>query len=253
MLSVDTDLSRATPVDTGSSVEAADVALAAHLAKNKDDPAVRTVGALSEVGDQWPLVALSGALLASGAFTGDRRAVWAGTRMLASLALATAIKTGLKNLVARTRPNVLLDEGRYDVELFGPDGGAWHSFPSGHTAGSVAVARAVGRVYPSARPAAYVSAAAVALAQIPRGAHYPSDVAAGALIGLVAEVAIDRLARRLADKNDLDGRRRVFEEPSEGRGRSAAGIHPQDSAPGRSGAREVTAATAGRGSLPPRP
>jgi membrane-associated phospholipid phosphatase len=89
---------------------------------------------------------------------------------------------------------VLLEEGRYEVEPFGPDEGEWHSFPSGHTAGSVAVARAVGRVYPQARTAVYGGAAAVALIQIPRGAHYPADVAAGTVVGLVAEAAINRVA-----------------------------------------------------------
>jgi membrane-associated phospholipid phosphatase len=114
--------------------------------------------------------------------------------MLGSLVLATWIKTGLKHLVARTRPNVLLEEGRYEVEPFGPDEGEWHSFPSGHTAGSVAVARAVGRVYPQARAGAYGGAAAIALIQIPRGAHYPADIAAGAVVGLVAEAAINQVA-----------------------------------------------------------
>ena len=114
--------------------------------------------------------------------------------MLGSLVLATWIKTGLKSLVARTRPNVLLDKGQYAVEPFGPDEGSWHSFPSGHTAGSVAVVRAAGRAYPQVRTAAYAGAAAVALVQIPRGAHYPADVVGGAVVGLVAEAAIDRVA-----------------------------------------------------------
>jgi hypothetical protein len=57
------------------------------------------------------------------------------------------------------------------------------------------VARALGRVYPEARVTAYVGAAAVALIQIPRGAHYPVDVAAGALLGISAEAAIDSLAQ----------------------------------------------------------
>jgi membrane-associated phospholipid phosphatase len=114
--------------------------------------------------------------------------------MLGSLVLATWIKTGLKHLVARTRPNVLLEEGRYEVEPFGPDEGPWHSFPSGHTAGSVAVARAVTRVFPQARTAAYGAAAAIALIQIPRGAHYPADVAAGTVVGVVAEAAVNRAA-----------------------------------------------------------
>ncbi len=202
MPTVKTDLGRK-HVDTASEAEQADVAIAAHLAGNRDHPVVRGLGALSEVGDQPPLLVLSGAVLAFGVLVGNRRATEAGARMLGSLVLATWIKTGLKRLVTRTRPNVLLQEGRYEVEPLGPDEGPWHSFPSGHTAGSVAVSRAAARIYPEARTTAYTAAAAIALVQIPRGAHYPADVAAGALIGLVAEAAVDRIAEHLEVKSRL--------------------------------------------------
>jgi membrane-associated phospholipid phosphatase len=147
-------------------------------------------------------------VLAFGVFAGNRRATEAGARMVGSLVLATLIKTGLKRLVARTRPNVLLEEGRYEVEPFGPDEGPWHSFPSGHTAGSVAVSRAAGRVYPEVRTAAYTAAAAIALVQIPRGAHYPTDVAAGAIVGLAAEAVVDRIAHHLLREKRSFTRRR---------------------------------------------
>ncbi len=193
MRTVDTNQGR-TDIEAGSAAEEADVALATRLASHRNHPVVRGLGTMSEVGDQPPLLALSGAVLAYGVLAGDRRAAGAGARMLGSLVIATWTKTGLKNLVARTRPNVLVDEGRYAVEPFGPDEGPWHSFPSGHTAGSVAVARAVGRAYPQARTAAYAGAAAVALVQIPRGAHYPADIAAGTVVGVVAEAAINGVA-----------------------------------------------------------
>jgi membrane-associated phospholipid phosphatase len=193
MLTIDTDQGQ-TSIEATTEAEEADVAVATHLAKHKDHPLVRGLGTMSEVGDQPPLLALSGAVLAYGVLAGDRRAARAGVRMLGSLVLATWIKTGLKHLVARTRPNVLLDEGQYELEPFGPDEGSWQSFPSGHTAGSVAVARAVGRAYPQARTAAYAGAGAVALVQIPRGAHYPADVAGGAVVGVIAEAAINGLA-----------------------------------------------------------
>jgi membrane-associated phospholipid phosphatase len=203
MLTIDT-MQGPTDIETDCAAEEADVALAAHLAGHRDHPAVRALGTLSEIGDQPPLLALSGAVLAYGLLSGNRRVAGAGARMLGSLILATCIKTGLKHLVGRTRPNVLLDEGHYAVEPFGPDEGPWHSFPSGHTAGSVAVARAIGRVYPAARPVAYGGAAAVGLIQIPRGAHYPADVVAGALVGVVAEAAVNRAADYLsAATNEL--------------------------------------------------
>ena len=122
MQTIDTDQGR-TEIDATSAAEEADVALAARLAGNKDHPVVRGLGSLSEIGDQPPLLALSGAVLAYGVLLGNQRATEAGARMLGSLVLATWFKTGLKHLVARTRPNVLLEEGRYEVEPFGPDEG----------------------------------------------------------------------------------------------------------------------------------
>jgi hypothetical protein len=115
------------------------------------------------------------------------------------------------------RPKLLLDQGRYEVEPFGPDDGDWHSFPSGHTAGSVAVARALAGVYPEARLAAYSGAAAVALVQIPRGAHYPLDVAAGALVGVVADALREVVTETAFGTSDVErrparGLKRAFED-----------------------------------------
>ncbi|MFL5336261.1 MAG: phosphatase PAP2 family protein [Geminicoccaceae bacterium] len=120
--------------------------------------------------------------------------------MAASVALATLLKGTVKRALSRTRPNVLLDQGRYRVEPLGPDEGPWHSLPSGHTTGSVALARAVARCWPSIRWPAYVGAAAVGMAQVPRGAHYPSDVLAGVVLGVAAEAVVHRLLPSLTSK-----------------------------------------------------
>jgi membrane-associated phospholipid phosphatase len=106
----------------------------------------------------------------------------------------------LKHVVSRTRPHVLLDEGRYAVQAFGPHKGPWQSFPSGHTAGSVAAARALARADPGASGPVYAGAAAIALVQLPRGKHYPSDVVAGAVVGVVAEAIVDRAAVWLSQR-----------------------------------------------------
>jgi membrane-associated phospholipid phosphatase len=118
--------------------------------------------------------------------------------LAASVALATLLKGTIKQALSRTRPNVLLDQGRYRVEPLGPDAGPWHSFPSGHTAGSVALARAAARCWPGAWWPAYAGAAAVGIVQVPRGAHYPSDVLAGLVIGVAAEIVVHRLLPSMA-------------------------------------------------------
>jgi membrane-associated phospholipid phosphatase len=64
------------------------------------------------------------------------------------------------------------------------------SFPSGHSAGAAAVASAFARDFPEYRTQAYAAAGLIALAQVPRCAHYPSDVGAGIAIGIASDAAV---------------------------------------------------------------
>ena len=190
---------------TSSGLEGADVALATRLASRKDHPLVRALAVLGELGDQPQLAAIGGAVLVCGIMRRDRRLTEAGAGMLGSLLLATLVTGGIKRLVSRTRPHVLLDEGHYEVKWLTRSEGPSRSFPSGHTAGSIAVARAVGRAYPGVRRPAYSAAAFVALTQLPRGAHYPLDIVAGAFIGIGVESAVGQLTIILSDIRQIDG------------------------------------------------
>ena len=78
------------------------------------------------------------------------------------------------------------------------------SFPSGHSAGALAVGAAFGRAFPEHKAVAVGSATAIALLQVPRRSHYLSDVIVGSAIGLVCEGVVDRLIRGFG----LSGRRR---------------------------------------------
>ncbi|WUJ83913.1 phosphatase PAP2 family protein [Streptomyces mirabilis] len=60
------------------------------------------------------------------------------------------------------------------------------SFPSGHTAAAVAFTAAITPAWPLAGAACAIPAAMVAVERVHSGAHYPSDVAAGAAIGLAS-------------------------------------------------------------------
>jgi membrane-associated phospholipid phosphatase len=113
-----------------------------------------------------------------------------GARMLASELLATAAKTVVKRSIDRTRPKVLVEEGHYEMHPGDSRGHRINSFPSGHTAGAVTVARAIARDYPEHAAAAYATAAAIAVIQIPRCTHYPTDIAAGAVVGIAAEAIV---------------------------------------------------------------
>ncbi|KQT81850.1 phosphatase PAP2 family protein [Methylobacterium sp. Leaf466] len=174
-------------------IEAADIALGVSLARAKDHLGVRALASASEVGSWQSLLALSVGTLAFGLASGDRRLAAAGRQMLVSGVLASVVKTSVKRVVHRTRPNVLMDTGRYQKGWLGPNVGPWQSFPSGHSALSVAVARAVGRAYPEVRTPVYATAAGIVAVQMLRGAHFPSDVVVGSLIGIAAEATADAI------------------------------------------------------------
>jgi undecaprenyl-diphosphatase len=173
---------------------------------HRQDRAVRTLDTLGDVGDQPPLRLISGGLLVLGLLRRDPRMVRAGARMLLAHELATAAKNRIKHRIDRSRPR----------SATGPDGhkpapGHDHSkeetsFPSGHAAGSMAVALAFAAEYPQYRAAGIATSGAIGLSRIPTCAHYPSDVAAGWAIGAAAQAVIGlawRVLLKVAPKNGL--------------------------------------------------
>ena len=174
-------------VRQASEAEKADIELGARLASHRDHPVVKAAGEAGKIGDQAPLYALSAAVLIAGLATRNRRLAGSGVSMLAGLAAADVSKRLTKRLVRRTRPHVLLDDGRYQTDAGGTDRKPEQSFPSGHTAGSAAVARALSRNFPKTGAAAGVAAVGIGVSRIAKGAHWPLDVLAGAVLGLAAE------------------------------------------------------------------
>ncbi|MFJ8189399.1 phosphatase PAP2 family protein [Streptomyces sp. NPDC096094] len=71
------------------------------------------------------------------------------------------------------------------------------SFPSGHTAAAAGFTAAVAAVWPAAGTVCAVPAAVVAAQRVHSGAHYPSDVAAGAALGGIVAWTVHRLPRLL--------------------------------------------------------
>lgn len=163
---------------------------------HREHVGVRAAGTLSDVADQPPLVALNLATVAAGLVLRRPALVRTGVRMLAAHALATGIKTVVKKAVDRTRPHARLDGKRDRLRKGASDTHDHSSFPSGHTAGAVAVAAAASRDAPALAPYAHGTAGAVAAIQVPRAAHYASDVVAGAVIGWLAEKVASAIIAR---------------------------------------------------------
>lgn len=151
-----------------------------------DSGPVKLLGTLSDVGDQPQMRLLCGGVMLTGLIRADPRTLGAGLRMLLAHEIATAAKSAVKANVDRRRPRSAA--GKHEER---PSKGKRRdkedtSFPSGHSAGAMAVACGFAAGYPEHRGPALLAASGVALAQIPRRAHYPTDVAAGLLIGVAA-------------------------------------------------------------------
>ena len=178
-----------------TAIETADVAVADKAVRFADNPAVEALGELSDFSDQEPLYAATGAVIATGLLMRDSKTIRAGTRMLAAHLLATAVRGVVKKMVDRTRPDAAARNGSYHMGSGEHHERDFNSFPSGHTAGAVAVATAFSREYPDQAPVAFTLAGAASAAQVIRCSHFPTDVAVGAAIGAGAEFAVDRLIR----------------------------------------------------------
>jgi undecaprenyl-diphosphatase len=70
-----------------------------------------------------------------------------------------------------------------------------HSFPSGHALSSFACATVLGIYLPRWRPFFFGLAALIALSRVYNGMHYPTDVLAGALLGIATGWSLVYVAR----------------------------------------------------------
>ena len=162
----------------------------------RDHKAVKLVEPIAKAADEPPLLALSLATLAIGAVLRRPAIVRTGARMVASHVVATGLKTVMKGAVDRTRP-AAAGGGAKLARGSGTKDGSKNAFPSGHTAGAVAVAQAVAHEMPGAGRTARALAGAAGALQVPRGAHYLTDVAAGAATGWLAERIAGLVLRRI--------------------------------------------------------
>ncbi len=180
-------------------VEAFDIAVIERLTPLIDTKAGRAIGAVGDIGDQPPLLALSALVLGAGLWRRDARLSRTGAAMILAHLAATAAKGVGKDHVDRSRPRQLIHHDSYTMTDGTSKEPALRSFPSGHTAGAVALACAVARNYPRHRAAAYGSAALIGALQLPRKAHFLTDILAGMVIGAAAEQATSRLLARFED------------------------------------------------------
>jgi undecaprenyl-diphosphatase len=107
-------------------------------------------------------------------------------------------------VVADAASDVLAELGKAIVQRhrpfehqLGPPTSTW-SFPSGHAATSFACATVLSAFAPRWRVPFFLLATLIALSRLYNGVHYPTDVVAGALLGvLTALLLLEGVRRRL--------------------------------------------------------
>jgi undecaprenyl-diphosphatase len=135
--------------------------------------------------------------------------------LFTAIAVPGLFVTIVKRMIGRARPMV---GGTLDPYLFSPF--AWHAafagLPSGHATTAFAVLVAFGTLWPRARTILLIYALLIAMSRVMVNAHYPSDVFAGALVGMAGAVLVRRYfaQRRLGFAIEADGTIHQYPGPS---------------------------------------
>jgi membrane-associated phospholipid phosphatase len=177
--------------------------------------------------DEYVLYALGVLLIAvaimSAATRGIQRSLLLGlgTRLqfvFFAVLFPVLIGAVIKWSVGRGRPFVGGDANVFNFSHF--DGtAAYSSFPSGHAICAFALAFAVSALWPKARPVMIVYALVILATRLVLLAHHPSDVVAGALLGVIGAMFVRYwfAARRLGFAIHRDGTIVPLAGPSSGR------------------------------------
>ncbi len=109
----------------------------------------------------------------------DKALRWKSYQMAAGLGISMALSLGLKYSINRTRPGERYSFINEKTKEHSP------SFPSGHTTAAFETAMSLSLNFPKwyVIVPAYAWAGAVGYSRMYLGVHYPSDVAAGMLLG----------------------------------------------------------------------
>lgn len=186
--------------------------------------AMKALGLAGEYGAIWMTIGT-----AASAADRERRARWLAGALVAPAAIV--LNFAVKKSVGRQRPVITEHPplARAPSKL---------SFPSAHATSSAAAATAMSRIEPRARLPLLALAAAICVGRPYLGMHYPSDVAAGVVLG----AALGKLVPLPAGRDEV--RKAVPGHPP-----ADAGAVRQ-AAPGRppAGADAVPQAAPGRGS-----
>ena len=118
--------------------------------------------------------------------------------VLAADGIADVLARAIKSVVDEQRPAFRYAEPKALVPV--PRD---HSFPSGHAATSFACATVLSYYVPRYRVAFFALAVLIGLSRVYNGLHYPTDVLAGAVLGVLTALLLLAGARRLSRRERL--------------------------------------------------
>lgn len=153
------------------------------------EKAAMSLSKTGENGYLWFGIGVTGALLDR-----RRRRQWAVAALLGPAAIV--FNFGIKLVVRRKRPA---------LDGLPPLGGAPSSlsFPSAHATASFACAVAMSRIAPELKVPLFGAAALMAVTRPYLGMHFPSDVAAGAVLGTAIGTVLPLPSAEPADPYDF--------------------------------------------------
>jgi membrane-associated phospholipid phosphatase len=108
-----------------------------------------------------------------------------------AIALPGLFTTIVKRLIGRARPYVGDHDDPFNYVPFGWDP-EYASLPSGHAVTAAAAAIAIGAIWPHSRVVMWFYAVIIMFARVAANVHHPSDVVAGALVGVVGALLVRR-------------------------------------------------------------
>jgi membrane-associated phospholipid phosphatase len=115
--------------------------------------------------------------------------------LIASVSIAGIVAELLKLVVRRERPS--LHDGAYGFRAWSdrPLSSSGFGFPSSHAVEAFAAAAVLGQLFPESRALWWALAVGCGLTRIMAGAHFVSDVVAGALLGALTATLLARSER----------------------------------------------------------